>query len=383
MGFICNFLFYIYENIPKIYKYNKNRYTYYHPDQIPKRNGFSMFKFYEYSDLQIKQKHNSKMLYTSYLEALHLYNLQFRYKMLWQKHKDGYQLLAKENLRTGKREYLGRRSKETEEIAEHFRSSKQQTKERLKSLKEKLKRDEKLNKLEGIARAPKELTALFRKINELALDDKLIVIGTNSLYAYEAKTGIMIEEEHLATHDIDILNRKDKGVSFMFNALSESSMALGLLQSIDQSFYQSPNVPYRFINKDGIWIELIIPSKDTIKSRVESEVFFSDVTPLVMEGIQWIENARLFKETIVGTDGKSANITTIYPLEYAIYKNWLGQREDRDYLKHTRDSEQSKLVTKIIEEYMPNIDIEKEIAHLKHIKKEVVLDYMDKIYDKK
>jgi len=32
---------------------------------------------------------------------------------------------------------------------------------------------------------------------------------------------------------------------------------------------------------------------------------------------------------------------------------------------------------------MPNIDIEKEIAHLKHIKKEVISDYMDKIYDKK
>ena len=60
-----------------------------------------MFKFYEYSDLQRKQKLNSKMLYESYLEVLHLYNLQFRYKILWQKHKDGYELLAKENLKNG------------------------------------------------------------------------------------------------------------------------------------------------------------------------------------------------------------------------------------------------------------------------------------------
>jgi len=36
------------------------------------------------------------------------------------------------------------------------------------------------------------------------------------------------------------------------------------------------------------------------------------------KGMQWIENARLFKETIIGTDGKSANMTTIHPLEYAI-----------------------------------------------------------------
>jgi hypothetical protein len=340
-----------------------------------------MFKFHEYSDLQIKQKHNSKMLYESYLEALHLYNLQYRYKMLWQKHKDGYQLLAKENLKTGKREYLGRRKEETEKIADAFRNSKQQIKERLKSLKEKLDRDAKLNKLESIARAPKELVSLFRKINELNLDDKLIVIGTNSLYAYEAKAGVMIEEEHLATHDIDILNRKDKGVSFMFNALSETSTALELLQSIDRSFYQSPKVPYRFINKEGIWIEMIVPSIETL-SETSKNSFFEDVMPLDMEGLQWLENARLFRETIIGLDGRSAQITTIHPLEYAIYKNWLGQREDRDFLKHTRDIEQSKLVTKIIAGYMPNIDIDKGVMEMKHISKEAVEDYRKKIVNK-
>ena len=69
-------------------------------------------------------------------------------------------------------------------------------------------------------------------------------------------------------------------------------------------------------------------------------------------------------------------------MEYAIYKNWLGQREDRDFLKHTRDIEQSKLVTKIISEYMPNINIQKEISNIKHISKEVVEDYIDKIYSK-
>jgi hypothetical protein len=337
-----------------------------------------MFHFYEYTDLQIKQRHNSKMLYNAYLEALHMYNLQFRYKMLWQKHKDGYQLLAKENLRTGKREYLGRRDERTEEIAESFRQAKQEIKERLKNLKEKLKRDARLNKLEGIARAPKELVSLFRKINELGLDDKLIVIGTNSLYAYEARAGIMIEEEHLATHDIDILNRKEKGISFMFNAMEEDTSALALLRSIDKSFYQSSQVPYRFINKDGIWIELITPLSKSPSERKHNDLF-PDVLPLDMKGLQWIENARLFQETIIGLDGRTANITTIHPLEFAIYKNWLGQREDRDFLKHTRDIEQSRLVTEIIRNYMPNIDTEKELSSMKHITKEVVADYIDSI----
>jgi hypothetical protein len=319
------------------------------------------------------------MLYETYVEALTTYNMRYRYKILWQKHKDGYALLAKENLKTGKREYLGRRNEETEALARHFREAKYTIKERLKNLKEKLSRSEKLNKLEGIARAPKELIALFRKINELGLDKKLIVIGTNSLYAYEAKAGVMIEEQHLATRDIDILNRKERGVSFLFGELMPTDDAITFMQAIDKSFYQSENVPYRFINKDGVWVELITPTKETINNEVNRS-FFSDVLPLAIDGIQWLENARLFTETVIGENGKPANITTIHPLEYAIYKNWLGKREDRDFLKHTRDIQQSKLVTKIIVEYMPNIDIEKEVKLLKHIKKEVVMEYMENIY---
>ena len=59
----------------------------------------------------------------------------------------------------------------------------------------------------------------IQKINELGLNKKLIVIGTNSLFAYEARAGVNIEEEHLATDDIDILNRKEKGLSFIFTEL--------------------------------------------------------------------------------------------------------------------------------------------------------------------
>ncbi len=332
-----------------------------------------MFRFYEYNNLQIKQRSNSKMLYQSYLETLHLYNLQYRYKMLWQKHKNGYELLAKENLKTKKREYIGRRDKNTEEIANAFRKNKQEIKERLKNLKEQLKRDQKLNKIENITRAPKELVAILRKINELDLDKKLIVIGTNSLYAYEARAGIMIEEEHLATRDIDILNRKDKKVSFMFNLINDSKLAIDLLQSIDKSFYQSPKAPYRFINKDGIWVELITPSS------VKKDKFLTDVIELEINGLQWLENARLFSETIIGDDGKSANLTTIHPLEFAIYKNWLSKQEDRDFIKHTRDKEQSRLVTKIVLDYMPNIDIIKELDDIKHIPKKLIESYKNEI----
>lgn len=338
------------------------------------------FNFFAYTDGQIKQRHNSKMLYNTYLEVLQNYNLRFRYKMIWQKHKQGYHLLAKVNMKTDKREYLGRRDEVTEQIASDFIHSKKETKERVKHLKEKLVKNAKLNKIEGIARTPKELVKLFRKINELGLDDKLIVIGTNSLYAYEARAGVAIEEEHLATEDIDMLHRKEKGLSFIFKELHSPTNALDFLHLIDKSFYQHEKLPYRFINKDGVWIELINPVSDSVIFSSFKNNLFSDLIPLEMKGIQWLENSRLFTETIIATNGESANMTTVHPLEYAIYKNWLSKQENRDYLKYQRDLQQSKLVTKLILEFMPNIEIESEVKNLKHLKKEVVDSYMSEIF---
>jgi len=341
------------------------------------------FNFFTYNDGQIKQRHNTKMLYNTYLEVLQSYNLRFRYKMIWQKHQQGYQLLAKVNLKTDKREYLGRRSETTEKIASDFIHSKKEIKERLKILKEKLTKNAKLNKIEGIARTPKELVKIFKKINELGLDKKLIVIGTNSLFAYEARAGVSIEEEYLATDDIDILNRKDKGLSFIFTELVSPTNTLDFLHLIDKSFYQHEKIPYRFINKEGVWIELINPFSNNVTFPKLKENLFSDLISLEMKGIQWLENSRLFSETIIATNGMSANITTIHPLEYAIYKNWLSKQKNRDFLKHQRDIQQSKLVTKLIVEQMPNIDIEYEVTTLKHLKKEIVDAYIDEIYTNK
>ena len=72
-------------------------------------------------------------------------------------------------------------------------------------------------------------------------------------------------------------------------------------------------------------------------------------------------------------------ITTIHPLEYAIFKNWLSQQNDRDRGKYFRDLEQSKLVTELIQNYLVDISIEEEILTIRHFKKEVVESFKSHI----
>ena len=109
----------------------------------------------------------------------------------------------------------------------------------MKKNKEQLIRQEKMNKFYKITRVPNVLVKLFRKINELGLDDKVIVIGTNALYAYEAYSGVFIEDEHLATYDIDVFNKRDKKISFALREKMPQKTLKDILYSIDKSFKKS------------------------------------------------------------------------------------------------------------------------------------------------
>jgi len=165
--------------------------------------------------------------------------------MLWQKYKDGYKLLTKEHIKSHKREYLGRENEETLKIKDDFTKAKLKAKTKLSKFKDKMKREEKLNKLDGVAGVPNELIAIFKRINELGLDSKIIAIGTNSLYAYEASAAIVIEQEHLATRDIDLLNKKDKSISFIFNEIMTTKSAIEFLHSVDKSFCKNDSQLHR------------------------------------------------------------------------------------------------------------------------------------------
>lgn len=271
--------------------------------------------------------------------------------------------------------YLGEKSQTTETILTNFHNRKSQLKEDIKRLSESIDKNNKLNKIEKLTRVPNIVVDIYGKINEFGLDDKILLIGTNSLYAYEAHCGVFLQDEQLATFDVDLFNKRDKKVSFVYKKTFENNTFEYFIKRIDKTFEQNKKVPYQFTNKHGDIVEFITISNDK-KANFEK---FNDVIPLEMDGMQWLENARTFKATVVALNGKSSNITTIHPLEFAIYKHWLSKKEDRNLIKSQRDEEQSKIVTKLIQDYMVNIDIEKELKFIRSFKKEMVDMYWNDI----
>jgi hypothetical protein len=284
--------------------------------------------------------------------------------------------LTKKRSSTNKVVSLGAKNMETLKIYEEFKRSKAMLKEELAQLEAKLERARKLSKIEQLTRVPNALVEIYRKINELGLDEKMILIGTNALYAYESYCGVFVEEENLATEDIDLLNKQSKALSVIFDEVLPQGKLTEMIKLIDKSFEPDMDAPYRFRNKEGVLLEVLSPvqEKQAFESS-EGEEGFVDILSLTMEGMQWLENSRIFKSMVIADNGKCATLSTIHPLEFAVYKYWLSTVKERNILKKNRDEAQARLVTQLIKEYMVNIDIVQELDSMKHFKKELIEAY--------
>lgn len=333
------------------------------------------FLFTEYSASQRKQYINAKQIYEYYIQKKSEYLMNFNLSMYWRKSR-GKEYLTKKNSSQKKVDSLGVKSEETIKIYEDFLKHKKALKEQLVLLEVKLDKIKKLNKIELLTRIPSALVEIYQKINELKLDDKMLLIDTNALYAYEAYCALFVEDEQLATEDIDLLAKESKELSVVFREVLPQGKVTSLLKLIDKSFEQDKQLPYRFRNKNGVLLEIISPTNVKKKSKKND---FMDIIELEMQGMQWLENSRIFKSMVIGENGKCATLSTIHPLEYAVYKNWLSVQNDRNIHKRNRDFQQSKLVTEIIEKYMVNIDIEDELAQMKHFNQDVLKMYRKQI----
>lgn len=84
----------------------------------------------------------------------------------------------------------------------------------------------------------------------------------------------------------------------------------------------------------------------------------------------------------IGDNGKCAFITTINPLEYAVYKKWLSVQSYREPMKRDRDLKQSYLVTQLIKDFMFTVDIDVELNNIKNMSIEAIEDYKKIILSK-
>ncbi len=180
---------------------------------------------------------------------------------------------------------------------------------------------------------------------EQLLGTHVIVAGTNALHAYEAATGTIIGQEHVATTDADILWDTKQSLLLAATGIRREGL-MGILRHVDHSF--KADYGFNATNRDGYIVDLLCPETDDIKTMNAG----SDLEAAPMMGAEWLLQAPQFEQTIIANDGWPLRIVAPEPRTFALHKLWVSQRHDRTALKRPRDAAHARVVSELVQKYL-------------------------------
>ena len=307
------------------------------------------------SESQLKQQIDAEQAFAAWHDAA-LRARDFVGGMHW-KTVSGKEYLYKSLDRKGNAKSLGVRSEATEAIAQHFGTQKAQSKSRMESLGYALATHSKINAVLRLGSAPSIVAQLCTRLDSAGLlGHNLIVIGTNSLFAYEAMAGVRFDRDIMATTDIDLLwDHKARVRLAVTDDVTEPSL-LALLQKVDKSFQVLNGQSFRAANDKGYMVDLIrqMPSPPW---KNEPDRFFAegDLVATDIWNMKWLLNAPRVRQTAIAVNGSMFPICAPDPRAYAMFKLWLGQSIERNPLKKSRDLAQAKALAAMVQDKLPHL----------------------------
>jgi len=216
----------------------------------------------------------------------------------------------------------------------------------IRSLQKRLDDMAPVNRALNLGRIPKIAARILREIDrEGLLGSHVIVAGTNALYAYETATGTILEREHVATTDADLLWDTKQSLLLAATGVRREGL-MGILRRVDHSFVA--DYGFNATNSQGYIVDLLCPETDDI-TRMKAS---SDLEATPMPGAEWLLGCPQFERIIIGEDGWPLRIVVPEPRTFALHKLWVSQRDDRDPLKRPRDASHAHLVAELSRIYL-------------------------------
>ncbi|WP_297501030.1 nucleotidyltransferase domain-containing protein [Ferrovum sp.] len=256
---------------------------------------------------------------------------------------------------------VGARSADTERIYEQFASAKALADDRLSGSILKMAEHAKICRAVGLARMPKISSNILRAIDTAGLlGETLLVIGTNSLYAYESCAGVRFDSDIMETADMDLLFDSRKKISMAVRSKISESGLMGLLQKTDPSFAAVYRNGFRAVNRDGYFVDLVKPEptppwRKEPEGLSETSVESLDLVAVPIRSLHWLLSSPKITEVVIGSDGAPAPMVCADPRSFALHKLWLSSQLSRDPLKKSRDHAQAMAVASMVIDKMPHL----------------------------
>lgn len=304
----------------------------------------------------LRQYINARQVFTA-LRETETAAKAFRGGMIWREQR-GHTYLVRTSPRAAQKG-LGAKSPETEAIYQKFIIGKQEVEARRAQLRATLEKTQRLNKALYVGRVDNIIIDTLNGLYDAGLENNFTVVGTNALYAYEAKAGVRVEERHLATNDLDLLWDNRRKLTLAVKKELSIQGLLGLLKRIDKTFALRSDQMYTAINKDGYEIDILRrlgPGSEKEPAQLTGHE--DDFWAVKARNADWLLSAPKFRQVIVGANGRMAQMVTVDPRAFVLFKLWMMQDKNRDPLKRTRDGNQAKVVMNLIDERMPELSFE-------------------------
>lgn len=253
---------------------------------------------------------------------------------------------------------LGPRSPATQATYDAFRAAKARAGERHRALAQQAAVQARFARAADLNRVPMEVAGLCRLLVERP---HWRIIGTNALYAYEARAGVRITSGAEATQDADVLwDTRDRKRAAPVSSDLDSGGFIGLLQKIDRTFERVESQLFRAVNAHGFMVDLLRPFDGSELNDTEARASSlpSDLLAQPIRGLEWLVSSPMMQQIAIDARGFALRMTVPDPRAYALHKLWLSRRAYREPVKRVRDRHQAELMARLLVEHLPEFPLD-------------------------
>jgi hypothetical protein len=312
-------------------------------------NSETSFHFVELDERQLRQLSDAQATWSNYVAARQE-AAQVRGSMRWRTVKGGTYLVRVSP--SGGETSLGPRDERTSALFENFHRRKAAAEARMSAMKKTLDEQRRLNRALRIGRTPAVVVRALAALDEAALADQFLTIGTHAMHAYETAAGVRVEQGAMATMDLDLLFDMNKLSTYSRRVRSAQSL-IQVFRRADPTFRVKRDRLHTAVNDSGFEIDVVrrvARDQDPHPLRMSDDE--DDFWAIQIDQGERIAGGRKFGQVVVAATGEMAWMPTLHPLDFIRLKRELGSRKTRDPLKAAKDRLQAGVVQQLWDRYL-------------------------------
>lgn len=302
-----------------------------------------------FSDEQARTLVNLQQRYAVWMEAEQLlggipYDLR-------RKEVSGRAYLYEIRDRSGNGKSLGPWSDEREAEFDAYRRQKAEAKARRDASRSGLEESARLARALRVPMIASEAGPILREADRRRLlDGSLLVVGTNTIAAYNLEAGGFIRELPDETADFDL--------AWVEPEPRDSEQVLWeLLKAVDPTFTVNTERTFQARNAKAYEVEILVAP-----SRLDTMARTDKPRPVPLPEQEWLLNGTLIDHVVICRDGSPARIVAPDPRWFALQKLWMSDQAKRNPLKRGKDRRQGQLLLDAIAEAMPHYPLDADFA---------------------